>query len=141
LHAEDFAAQTHGIFAAQTEFAFPAKKIGLDGDRIADAPPGSASVSLAFFGTRRRDGGAPRANLHDFAGDFTARRAGELDGDGQAGFFEPKIEVIQTAGLHLDDDFPGLRPRLRHIAEFKFPRRAMRDELDGFHDLQFTIYD
>src|SRR6185437_3271959 len=106
LDAEDFAAQAHGLFAATAEFAFAAENVGLDGDGIAGFPFGSASVSLAWFGTCRRDAGAPRfADLDDFSGNFAAGNARELYGDGQTGFLQPKVKMIQAAGLHLDDDF------------------------------------
>ena len=74
-------------------------------------------------------------------GDFAAGRARQLHGNRQAGFLQPEIEMIQAAGLHLHDDFAGAGLRIGHIAQFKFSRRAVGDELDGFHDLRFTIYD
>ena len=49
--------------------------------------------------------------------------------------------MIQTAGLHLNDDFAGPGLRIGHFAEFKLSRRAVGDELESFHDFRFTIYD
>ena len=137
LHAENFAAQTNRVLAAPAEFAFAAKKIGLNGHGIADFPRRSASVPQAC----RRDGGAPSApDFHDFSGDFTAGRAREWHGNRQARFFEPQIEMIQAARSHLHDDFarPGLR--IRDIAQFKFSGRPVGDELDGFHSGSLTQF-
>jgi hypothetical protein len=116
LDSKNLCAQTHGILAAPTELAFATEKIGLDGDAFADFPVG-------YVGTKSRD----------LARDFTAGRAREFDGKGQAGFFEPEIEMIQTARVHLHDRFARAGLRVGEIAQFKFSGRTVGDELHGFH--------
>ncbi len=58
---------------------------------------------------------------------------------GKRAFFQPKIEMIQAAGLHLHHHFISSGLGFGQIAKFKFPRRAVGDELDRFHALTFKV--
>ena len=46
--------------------------------------------------------------------------------------------MIQAARLHLNDRFAGAGLRIRHLPQFKFSRRAVRDKLKGFHGGEFN---
>jgi hypothetical protein len=94
LNTEHFALETYGFVAAKAEFTFAAKEVGLHGDVFAGPP---------IF-----DRATNGANL---SGDLSARRARERDLNGETAFFEPEVEMIQTAGLDLHDHFfrTGLR--------------------------------
>jgi hypothetical protein len=74
-----------------------------------------------------------RLDGKNLPGDFSTWCARQLNRNRQSRFFKPEIEVIQPAGLNLDDDLirAGLRPG--QVAQFEFPRFAVGDELDGFH--------
>src|SRR5262249_54567500 len=102
LHTENLATQTERFLAAPAELALAAKNIGLDRDAIAALP---ILHGAPVFGNR--------------SGNFTAWSARKLERDGQAGFFEPEIEVIEAAGFDLNDDFIRTWPRLGEITEFE----------------------
>lgn len=87
----------------------------MDGDFIAGLP------GLNFL-----------ANSEDSARDFAAECARELDRNRQTGGFGPKIDVIETAALDLDDSFIRAGQGIRNIAQFEFSGRAVGDELECF---------
>jgi hypothetical protein len=110
------AEQAHGVIAAAAEFALAAKQVGLHGDMIAWLPDGNGA-----------------ANFEDAACGFATGSTRKLYGNRQSAFFQPKIEMIESAGMNLDDDFVGGRMRVWEVPQFKLPRRAVGRELEGFH--------
>src|SRR4051812_15137614 len=93
-----------------------AKKIALNGDAVAHAP----FIDIA-------------AELADHSGNLGPGNAWELQRDGQAAFFEPKIEPIQAAGADFDDDFVVAGLQRRNVREPKLARAAVSDQLEGSH--------
>ena len=116
LDAEEFAAKAEGFVALAAEFAFAAEEIGLDGDGVGGFPIGDAG-----------------ADLEDFAGDFAAGSARQGDFEREFAGLEPEVEMVEAAGLDLDDDFAGGGRGVGDVAEFEFARRAVGCELDRFH--------
>jgi hypothetical protein len=80
-------------------------------------------------------GAAIRANRHDPSGDLAAGRAGQVERHRQAAFFQPEVQAVQPAGLHVNDRFGRRRLRIRKFPQLKSSRNAVGDELNGFHEL------
>lgn len=116
LHAKELAVEAGGFLTARAKLALAAKEIGLHGDAVARAPIGHV-----------------RAQSEDMAGDFPARHAGQGEGHGQSTFLQPQIQPVEAAGANADDDFAGSGSRVGEVGAGKFSRRAVSDELDGFH--------
>ncbi len=116
LHTEQLTPETKRFVAATAKFTFAAEKIGLHGHLITGLP-------VFNVGSKR----------HDATGHFAAGRARERDGNRESAFFQPEIEMIEAAGLHLHHHFIRCGLGFGQIAKFKCSRRAVGDELDRFH--------
>jgi hypothetical protein len=114
IDAEELAEEAEGFIAAPTEFALAAKKIGLDSNFIAGEPV----LDIA-------------AECQDTACDFTAKSVRELDGNGQAARLGPKIDVVESAALDLNDGVIWTGYGIGYIAQFEFSGCALGDELES----------
>jgi hypothetical protein len=114
IDAEELAEEAQRFIAMSAEFAFTAKEVGLDGDFIAGMPFLDVAAQRQYA-----------------ACDFAAERARQLDGNGQASRFGPKIDVVQAAALDLHDGVIWTGYGIRDIAQFEFSGCAMSDELES----------
>ena len=116
IDADHFAVQAERLLAARTKLALAAENVGLNCNSFALLP--------VFH---------PGAERDDASRDFTAGRARQPDGNRQAAFFQPEVEVVQAAGMDLNDYFARGRLRVRQIAKFELTWFPLGDELNGFH--------
>ena len=122
MHAEQPSLQAKRLLAARAKFAFPAEQVGLHCHAVPVSPTGDAGA--------KRD---------DLAGNLAARNARQRRRAGQAPFLQPEIEPVQPAGADPDNHLAGPGHRIGRLAINQLPRRAMRNELNGFHAGTFRI--
>jgi hypothetical protein len=83
-----------------------------------------ADVDVVNFGT----------DLSNFTGDVTARDMWKRDGHTRQAAPDPKVEMVECAGMNTDQDFIRVKMRLIDIGIVKNAWITMLVENDGFHE-------